>query len=90
MDAGPWIASEFARGGAMAVRPVPRPRRGPCEGARLFRGVFYEPGSTVSGRAKKRTRNATPHRCPQELTLLQERQLSLERTNEIDPPLQPC
>jgi hypothetical protein len=25
-----------------------------------------------------------------ELTLLQERQLSLERTNEIDPPSQPC
>ena len=26
----------------------------------------------------------------QELTLLKERQLSLERTNAIDPPSQPC
>ena len=41
----------------------PRQAEAPRERAGLFRRVFHESGSTSSGGAKKRTRNATPHRC---------------------------
>jgi hypothetical protein len=42
---------------------LPAPGRGPRERAGLFCRLFYESGSPLSARAKKRTRNATSHCC---------------------------
>jgi hypothetical protein len=62
-----------------------------------LRGWLQQQGAIVAGReARFLAGLKNEHEmqrlivAAQELTLLQERQLSLERTNEIDPPLQPC